>query len=87
MIQNILLITKNAYLCNIKAPIVQWIEYRIPVPTIGVRLPMGVQSGRDSGLSLSFFMSACKPAFAQVCRTFSIVKMHVYLSNEKRTSL
>lgn len=25
-----------------KAPVVQWIEYRIPVPTIGVRLPTGV---------------------------------------------
>ncbi len=24
------------------APVVQWIEYRIPVPTIGVRLPTGV---------------------------------------------
>ncbi len=27
---------------NRDAPIVQWIEYWIPVPTIGVRLPMGV---------------------------------------------
>ena len=25
------------------APVVQWIEYRIPVPTIGVRLPTGVR--------------------------------------------
>ena len=24
------------------ALVVQWIEYRIPVPTIGVRLPTGV---------------------------------------------
>lgn len=28
---------------NRNAPIVQWIEYRIPVPTIGVRPSMGVQ--------------------------------------------
>ena len=24
-------------------PVVQWIEYRIPVPMIGVRIPTGVQ--------------------------------------------
>ena len=31
------------YIMHTHALIVQWIEYRIPVPTIGVRLPMRVQ--------------------------------------------
>lgn len=36
-------IRKKPYFCRTyPAPIVQWIELRIPVPSIGVRLPMGV---------------------------------------------
>lgn len=34
-----------SYFCpENQAPVVQWIEYRIPVPTIRVRFPSGVQS-------------------------------------------
>ena len=35
----------EARLCArpIHVSVVQWIEYRIPVPTIGVRLPTGIQ--------------------------------------------
>ena len=37
-------IRKKPYFCRTyPAPIVQWIELRIPVPSIGVRLPTGVQ--------------------------------------------
>ena len=44
-------------------PVVQWIEYRIPVPTIRVRLPTGIpindrraRSYKDSGSSVSFVL-------------------------------
>ena len=38
----------EARLCArpIHVSVVQWIEYRIPVPTIGVRLPTGIQKQR-----------------------------------------
>ena len=40
----------NFAVATANVPIVQWIEYWIPVPTIGVRLPMGIQSNRAQRL-------------------------------------
>ena len=53
-----------------QAPIVQWIEYRIPVPTIGVRLPMGVLLNTNdmSKSDISFFILAPIPGHGTVTK-------------------
>lgn len=33
----------SIYLCGLTAPVVQWIEFQIPVLTMGVRVPSGAQ--------------------------------------------
>ena len=34
---------KKVFKININAPIVQWIEFQIPVLKMGVRIPLGAQ--------------------------------------------
>lgn len=61
---------KLCLLCAHIGPIVQWIEYQIPVLTIRVRLPMGSQDDKKRQLNVAFFVvvliSASKTARLQI---------------------
>ena len=51
----------HRFIQKTEAPVVQWIELRIPVPSIGVRLPTGVQV---------YFFDRMKRLFTLLCVSF-----------------